>query len=199
MFRTESYSGLGQYPGKYRSIAAKSWVRLAAIALVVFGIGYWGFSSVRTSSGLPGVGSGSKAKAVDSRLQSVHCDVPHPGRPLVQYVLMIDAGSTGSRIHVYKFNYCKDHPELEDEIFEQVKGGLSSFGDNADGAAHSLDGLMDVAMKGVPEQLRSCTPIAVKATAGLRMLGTEKSERILEAIRAHLANDYPFKLIPNNP
>ncbi|KAJ1825692.1 Guanosine-diphosphatase, partial [Coemansia sp. RSA 2599] len=198
MFRADSYSGLGQYPGKYRGFATKSWVRLAAIALVVFGIGYWGFSSVRTSS-LSGIGGGSKAKAVDPRLQSVHCDVPHPGRPLVQYVLMIDAGSTGSRIHVYKFNYCKDYPELEDEIFEQIKGGLSSFGDNADGAAHSLDGLMDVAMKGVPEELRSCTPIAVKATAGLRMLGTDKSERILEAVRMHLTNDYPFKLIPNSP
>ncbi|KAJ2596116.1 Guanosine-diphosphatase [Coemansia sp. RSA 1722] len=195
MFGSESYSGLGQYPGKYRGLAAKSWVRLAAIVLVVLGIGYWGFSSSSSS----GIGSGSKTKTVDPRLQSVHCDVPHPGRPLVQYVLMVDAGSTGSRIHVYKFNYCKDHPELEDEIFEQIKGGLSSFGDNADGAAHSLDGLMETAMKGVPEELRACTPIAVKATAGLRMLGAEKSDRILEAVRTHLEHDYPFKLIPNSP
>ncbi|KAI7829291.1 nucleoside phosphatase GDA1/CD39 [Kickxella alabastrina] len=112
---------------------------------------------------------------------------------------MVDAGSTGSRIHVYKFNYCKDHPELEDEIFEQIKPGLSSFGDNAKGAAESLDVLMEVAMKGVPEQLHGCTPIAVKATAGLRMLGGDKGDRILQAIHDHLETDYPFKLIPNNP
>ncbi|ORX74011.1 nucleoside phosphatase GDA1/CD39 [Linderina pennispora] len=112
---------------------------------------------------------------------------------------MLDAGSTGSRIHVYKFNYCKNHPELEDEIFEQLKPGLSSFPDDPNGAAHSLDHLMDVAMKGVPESLRSCTPIAVKATAGLRMLGAEKSEGILKAVESHLSKDYPFKLIPESP
>ncbi|KAJ1859340.1 Guanosine-diphosphatase [Coemansia sp. RSA 2703] len=199
MFSTESYAGLGQYPGKYRGVFTRSWLRLAAIVLGVLGLGYWVLFSLNSPSSLAGTGSSSKAQTIDPRLQSAHCDVPHPGRPLVQYVLMVDAGSTGSRIHVYKFNYCKDHPELEDEIFEQIKPGLSSFGDNANGAAHSLDGLMDVAMKGVPEQLRSCTPIAVKATAGLRMLGVDKSDKILEAVRSHLANDYPFKLIPNNP
>ncbi|KAI8323067.1 nucleoside phosphatase GDA1/CD39 [Martensiomyces pterosporus] len=112
---------------------------------------------------------------------------------------MLDAGSTGSRIHVYKFNYCKNHPELEDEIFEQNHPGLSSFGAKAEDAARSLDDLMEVAMKGVPESLRSCTPIAVKATAGLRALPADQSDRILEAVENRLKKSYPFRLIPNSP
>ncbi|KAJ2409614.1 Guanosine-diphosphatase, partial [Coemansia sp. RSA 2531] len=188
MTSQDTYMGLGQYPSKYRKLALKSWLRLASIFLIILGLGYLGITLSRPTSKV--------ALVVDPRLESKFCDIPHPGRPLIQYVLMVDAGSTGSRIHVYKFNYCKDHAILEDEIFQQIKPGLSSFGDDAVGAAHSLDGLMEAAMKGVPESLRACTPIAVKATAGLRILGPEKSDRILEAIRDRLTKDYPFKLIP---
>lgn len=123
-----------------------------------------------------------------------------PEKPLTQYALMIDAGSTGSRIHVYKFNNCGPTPELEDEVFKMTEkreggSGLSSYDADAEGAAKSLDVLMDVAVKSVPESYRSCSPIAVKATAGLRKLGVEKSTRILEAVRHRLDTVYPFPLV----
>ncbi|KAJ2582459.1 Guanosine-diphosphatase [Coemansia sp. RSA 1694] len=194
----DTYTGLGQYPSKYRKFAGKSWLRLAGVFIGICVLGYFGIGAFRSSS-LGSSKSTDAAAAADPRLQSMYCDIPHPGRPLLQYVLMVDAGSTGSRIHVYKFNYCKNHPMLEDEIFQQIKPGLSSFDDDANGAAHSLDGLMEAALKGVPESLRACTPIAVKATAGLRMLGADKSDRILKAIEDRLVKDYPFKLIPKSP
>ncbi|KAJ1917906.1 Guanosine-diphosphatase [Mycoemilia scoparia] len=134
----------------------------------------------------------------DPRMISKHCDVPHPGRPLVQYVIIIDAGSTGSRIHVYKFNYCKNYPELEDEAFEMLKPGLSSYPDDPVAAAKSLDVLLDKAMSSIPPILRKCSPVAVKATAGLRLLGDEKSDSILEAVRHHLNNNYPFPVTKEN-
>ncbi|CAG8907489.1 unnamed protein product [Penicillium egyptiacum] len=121
-------------------------------------------------------------------------------KPLIQYALMIDAGSTGSRIHVYRFNNCGPTPELENEVFEQTKvkdggSGLSSYGEDAEGAALSLDPLMDVAVKSVPEEYRSCSPVAVKATAGLRILGPEMSNKILEAVRHRLETVYPFPVV----
>ncbi len=114
---------------------------------------------------------------------------------------MIDAGSTGSRIHVYKFNNCKPTPELESELFKQTKkveggsSGLSAYPDDPEAAAKSLDQLMEEAMREVPDALKSCTPIAVKATAGLRLLGPEKSQKILDAVRDHLEKDYPFPVV----
>lgn len=113
---------------------------------------------------------------------------------------MVDAGSTGSRIHVYRFNNCGPSPELEKEIFEQTApkqggAGLSSYGQDAEGAAKSLDVLMDVALKNVPEKLQKCTPISVKATAGLRKLGEDASEKILKAVRRRLETAYPFPLV----
>ncbi|SPJ79717.1 probable guanosine-diphosphatase [Fusarium torulosum] len=119
-------------------------------------------------------------------------------KPIVQYVLMIDAGSTGSRIHVYKFNNCGPTPELEHEEFkmtEKAVGGLSKYNGDPVAAAKSLDPLMQVAMDTVPKALKGCTPVAVKATAGLRMIGKEASDAILAEVRRHLEQDYPFPVV----
>ena len=111
---------------------------------------------------------------------------------------MIDAGSTGSRIHIYKFNNCGAVPELENEVFkmnEKSVGGLSKFKDDPVAAAETLDALMQLAVDTVPAKLRGCTPVAVKATAGLRMIGAESAQAILDQVRTHLENDYPFPVV----
>lgn len=128
------------------------------------------------------------------------------GTPEISYALMIDAGSTGSRIHVYKFSNClpegakpgdKHLPELQDEIFLAIQPGLSSFKGKPREAAESLRELMDAAMKGVPESERSCTPIAVKATAGLRLLGAKESQEILDYVESWLKKEWPFHVVDN--
>jgi guanosine-diphosphatase len=113
---------------------------------------------------------------------------------------MIDAGSTGSRIHVYRFNNCGPAPELEHEEFKMTEkrpegSGLSSYKTDVDGAAKSLDPLLEVAMLTVPDEYKSCSPIAVKATAGLRLLGDEMSTKILDAVRTRLETAYPFPVV----
>ncbi|KAF9906607.1 Guanosine-diphosphatase [Lobosporangium transversale] len=128
-------------------------------------------------------------------ITSAQCLKAYPGRPLIQYVLMVDAGSMGSRIHAYKFNYCNATPELESETFDHVEPGLSSYADDAEGAAMSPDHLLDAALETIPPFLHRRTPIAVKATAGLRLLGEEKSNRILAAVRERLESKYPFPII----
>src|SRR5277367_6052605 len=127
------------------------------------------------------------------------CSTPHdPSKQLVQYALMIDAGSTGSRIHVYKFHNCFDVPTLEHETFEQIKPGLSSYSNSPEQAAESLDVLLDIAVAEIPKELQSCTPLAVKATAGLRILGEAQSRAILEAVEKRIHAKYPFPLPPSD-
>lgn len=111
---------------------------------------------------------------------------------------MIDAGSTGSRIHVYRFHQCThDEPVKleEEELFTQTIPGLSAYPDDPQKAAESLDVLLNDAVRIVPSQLQRKTPIAVKATAGLRLLGQEKSEAILKAVRHHIETQYPFPIV----
>jgi len=112
---------------------------------------------------------------------------------------MIDAGSTGSRIHIYKFHNCGPSPTYEYETFVQRQPGLSAYDGRPDDAAQSLDSLLGAAMRVVPEALRRCTPVAVKATAGLRLLGASQSAEILDAVRRRLSTTYPFPLASQDP
>ncbi|BGO93256.1 hypothetical protein NBRC10512_000091 [Rhodotorula toruloides] len=124
---------------------------------------------------------------------------PPEGLKATTYALMIDAGSTGSRIHVYTFSHCdpdpKALPKLENEGFFMTKPGLSSYAGKPREAAESLRGLMEHAIEGVPESERSCTPIAVKATAGLRLLGARQSQEILDEVERWLKEDWPFAVV----
>ncbi|KAJ5578163.1 guanosine-diphosphatase [Penicillium hispanicum] len=169
------------------------YLKTAAIVGFVFMVLLWLSPSKPAVSGL--------SQSPSTAGVSTKCTKPHdPSKPLIQYALMIDAGSTGSRIHVYRFNNCGSTPELENEVFEQTKkkeggSGLSSYKEDAEGAAQSLDPLMEVAMQNVPDEYKSCTPVAVKATAGLRLLGPEMSKNILEAVRRRLETVFPFPVV----
>ena len=76
--------------------------------------------------------------------------------------------------------------------------GLSSYATEPIKAAESLDQLMDEAVRVVPEKLQGCTKVAVKATAGLRLLGKEASDQILGAVKERLRSRYKFTLAGEN-
>ncbi|KAJ5978604.1 hypothetical protein N7501_001946 [Penicillium viridicatum] len=192
----------GQSPDKQLVNMAQTqrsrYLKTGAIIAFIFMVLVWLSPSQPSASNLTNEQPPSSSGASTSRV----CTKPFDSsKPLIQYALMIDAGSTGSRIHVYRFNNCGPTPELENEVFEQTKkkeggsSGLSSYREDAEGAALSLDPLMDVAVKSVPEEYRSCSPVAVKATAGLRLLGPEMSDKILEAVRHRLETVYPFPVV----
>ncbi len=74
--------------------------------------------------------------------------------PTLRYAIVFDAGSTGSRIHVFKFTVQGGSLDLESDTFEQLKPGLSSYADDPPAAATSLEPLMKVALATVPEKLQ---------------------------------------------
>ncbi|KAF4779455.1 putative GDA1/CD39 family protein [Colletotrichum scovillei] len=176
------------------------WMRTGAIAFfVVFLFWYLSPRGVNVYNGGVSKGGAGGQVPADASYGTDKCtQSSSKSKPIVQYVLMIDAGSTGSRIHVYKFNNCGATPELEHEEFKMTEksvGGLSKYKDDPEAAAASLDALMEVAMTNVPDKLKSCSPVAVKATAGLRMVGAENAEKILAAVRNRLETKYPFPVV----
>uniref|UniRef100_W5MYM3 nucleoside diphosphate phosphatase n=2 Tax=Lepisosteus oculatus TaxID=7918 RepID=W5MYM3_LEPOC len=114
------------------------------------------------------------------------------------YGIMFDAGSTGTRIHVYTFIQ-KDPaglPVLDKEMFQSVKPGLSAYADNPEMGGNTVRQLLKVAKKTVPRPLWKKTPVVLKATAGLRLLPQEKAQALLEEVQ-EVFDESPF-LVSNN-
>lgn len=109
-----------------------------------------------------------------------------------QYVVVLDAGSTGSRVHVYEYDTQSKVPVLLNEVFELTRPGLSHFPNDPVAAAKSLDPLLDIALQSVPKKFHSSTPITLKATAGLRLLGEEQSQAIIKEVERRIGQ-LPFK------
>ncbi|XP_071485610.1 ectonucleoside triphosphate diphosphohydrolase 5-like [Diadema antillarum] len=104
------------------------------------------------------------------------------------YGVMFDAGSTGSRVHVFHFQESAPGmpPILLNEVYNFTKLPLAKYADIPSEGANSLDILLKVALDSIPEHLWPLTPVALKATAGLRLLPEEKAEALLDAVHEHL-------------
>ncbi|MES1912453.1 MAG: hypothetical protein MHM6MM_004726 [Cercozoa sp. M6MM] len=118
------------------------------------------------------------------------------------YVLTVDAGSTGTRLHVHKWSAGDD----SDPVFHfgseassavpnlKLSPGLSTFAVQVragDLPAEKrinriLDQLLAFAQKNVPEEFWSTTPLFFKATAGLRGVSFEQADKLLALCRRRL-------------
>uniref|UniRef100_A0A665WZU0 nucleoside diphosphate phosphatase n=1 Tax=Echeneis naucrates TaxID=173247 RepID=A0A665WZU0_ECHNA len=135
-------------------------------------------------------------------------EVVHPAPEVYQPVpeassrvfhgIMFDAGSTGTRIHIYKFIQ-KDPvelPVLDNEMYHAVKPGLSAYKDNPEEGGNTIRQLLKIAKKTVPEEEWRRTPVVLKATAGLRLLPEDKASALLKEVQ-EVFDESPF-FVPNN-
>lgn len=100
------------------------------------------------------------------------------------YVGVVDAGSTGSRVHIFHFqrSILGGPLSLVEEWEKRVRPGLSILADDPSQAARSVTELLDFARAHVPEQKRSTTPFVLRATGGLRQLPDGKGKAILDKV-----------------
>nr|XP_057915280.1 ectonucleoside triphosphate diphosphohydrolase 6 isoform X2 [Doryrhamphus excisus] len=109
-----------------------------------------------------------------------------------QYGIMFDAGSTGTRIHIFKFKMdTGDAPAVARETFRAIQPGLSAYADHPDECAAGIVGLLELAESTIPPSSWNATPVILKATAGLRLLPFQKANNLLEQVRA-LFDTSPF-------
>ncbi|MDE0980277.1 MAG: hypothetical protein OSA78_09805 [Flavobacteriales bacterium] len=100
------------------------------------------------------------------------------------YIVVIDAGSSGSRAHVFHASGGLVDPKHESL---KTKPGLSSYATVPSDAGRSLEPLMEFARKYVPESEIKNTKIILKATAGMRLLQKNEREAILKDVRTYLS------------
>ncbi|CAH2051764.1 unnamed protein product, partial [Iphiclides podalirius] len=108
------------------------------------------------------------------------------------YAVIIDAGSSGSRVLAYKFRvpftvFSQPNLDLVEEYFEQSKPGLSSYADDPEKGADTIVQLIKKAEFLTPLEKRRATPLIVRATAGLRLLPKEKAQQLLDYVARAIA------------
>jgi len=114
-------------------------------------------------------------------------DGPGPDDAPHVYSAVLDLGSTGCRIHVWRFD-ARTHGLLDigdaPEVFVQTEPGVSSCGVDDPACVRKLiDPLVAAAVAAVPEAARPSTPLAVRGTGGLRLLDQESREWLLRQVR----------------
>ncbi|KAG5653534.1 hypothetical protein H0H81_012475 [Sphagnurus paluster] len=126
--------------------------------------------------------------------------------------VVIDAGSSGSRLQIYSW---KDPglatvvkgseleftlPKVEkgtekgDEWVTKVEPGISSFGNNPEGVAKYLQPLLSHARTHIPPSLEKETPLFLLATAGMRLLSPKKQAEVLQQACKFLRLHSTFKI-----
>ncbi|PNJ15193.1 ENTPD6 isoform 9 [Pongo abelii] len=102
----------------------------------------------------------------------------------VFYGIMFDAGSTGTRVHIFQFTRPpRETPTLTHETFKALKPGLSAYADDVEKSAQGIQELLDVAKQDIPFDFWKATPLVLKATAGLRLLPGEKAQKLLQKVK----------------
>ncbi|MCL7049606.1 hypothetical protein MKW94_011999 [Papaver nudicaule] len=105
-----------------------------------------------------------------------------------KFSIVIDGGSTGTRIHVFGYNIDNgDKPVIKfgkEEVGSmRVTPGLSTFETDTESAGKSLIDLLEFGKEKIPKEYWEDTEIRLMATAGLRRLEKRVLERILESCR----------------
>ncbi len=113
------------------------------------------------------------------------------------YGIIIDAGSSGSRIHVFEYAPGGLIPAVDlvglESLSLKKTPGLSSFADNPDIAGVSLKDLLKFAKQKVPNKEWSKTRVYLMATAGMRRLNDNVREAVLASCREVLqASNFLF-------
>jgi apyrase len=116
----------------------------------------------------------------------------------VSYAVLIDAGSSGSRIHVFEIRSDSELGEIPALKLPphklKIEPGLSSFASNPQSAGKSLEPLVSFARRKVPERYWRETPIILAATAGVRLLAPDVADLVMRSCLQTLRAS-PFKVL----
>ncbi|KAI8057062.1 nucleoside phosphatase GDA1/CD39 [Syncephalis plumigaleata] len=129
-----------------------------------------------------------------------------------EYVIVIDAGSSGSRVHVYSWK----SPELQRSLLTtdewtrlpvvelgnghgfgwQLKQepGLSTFADKAELVHQHMIPLIDFAKSVIPSDAWAQTQVYLLATAGMRLVPMKQQTEVLTAACDYIRASSPFSV-----
>jgi len=121
------------------------------------------------------------------------------------FAVVIDAGSSGSRVFIYhwpKHDGDPSHLLRIDQLFDasgapvvkKVEPGLSAFANHPQDAYACMKPLLDFATSHIPLSKQEDTLLYVLATAGMRLLPIDTQHNIMEHLQSMIKSEYNFYL-----
>lgn len=115
----------------------------------------------------------------------------------IHYSIIVDAGSSGSKVHLFQYNIDEKNQFVIKELFsEKNKQGLAIFANHPKDAPLSLKKLLDdtEAQLQVMHIPQKDVTINIYGTAGMRLLPPETQYAIYQEIHSYVEEKYSFKL-----
>ncbi|KZP17865.1 hypothetical protein FIBSPDRAFT_792653 [Athelia psychrophila] len=134
-----------------------------------------------------------------------------------QFGIVIDAGSSGSRLQIYSWKDPRSTlaegdsrllhtlPKVEkgvqigEEWVSKVEPGLSTFADDPEGVGEYLAPLINHARAHIPPSAHANTPIFLLATAGMRLLTPHQQAHVLQSSCDYLRLLSTFRIDDPSP
>lgn len=120
-------------------------------------------------------------------------------KPTISNGIVIDAGSGGSRLHVYTWKPRRfetappplSYPEGNEQWTARMSPGVAQLADNLDAIGAYLAPLIDFAKESLiaSKDTYHDIPIYFYATGGVRLLSAAKRDRVIDTVRDYLNND----------
>lgn len=129
--------------------------------------------------------------------------------PGVRYGIVLDCGSSGSRVYVYFWpphsGNARDLLNIQQlmghdgkPVVKKITPGLDKFENNAGAASDYIRPLLKFAASYIPQEQRKETLLFILATAGMRMIPFVAQRAILKDLQTDIAAEFPFVISESN-
>uniref|UniRef100_A0A8C7ZLB8 nucleoside-triphosphate phosphatase n=1 Tax=Oryzias sinensis TaxID=183150 RepID=A0A8C7ZLB8_9TELE len=130
-------------------------------------------------------------------------DATDTSNPHLNYGLVVDCGSSGSRIFVYCWPRHNGNPhelldirQMRDQhrkpVVMKIKPGISELAKTPEKASDYMYPLLSFAAQHIPKNKHQETPLYILCTAGMRVLPESQQEAILEDLRTDIPVHFNF-------
>uniref|UniRef100_A0A1A7YGR4 nucleoside-triphosphate phosphatase n=1 Tax=Iconisemion striatum TaxID=60296 RepID=A0A1A7YGR4_9TELE len=130
-------------------------------------------------------------------------DATDTSNPNLNFGLVVDCGSSGSRVFVYCWPQHNGNPrELLDirqmrdvhrkPVVMKIKPGISELAKTPERASDYIKPLLSFAAQHIPKHKHQETPLYILCTAGMRILPESQQEALLEDLRTDIPVDFNF-------
>ncbi|XP_005922704.1 ectonucleoside triphosphate diphosphohydrolase 4 isoform X1 [Haplochromis burtoni] len=130
-------------------------------------------------------------------------DATDTTNPNLNYGLVVDCGSSGSRVFVYCWPRHNGNPhelldirQMRDQnrkpVVMKIKPGISELAKTPEKASDYIYPLLSFAAQHIPKHKHQETPLYVLCTAGMRILPENQQEALLEDLRTDIPVHFNF-------